>query len=186
MHVKHNRWCYALNSNSNRESGKYPFQSSEAWPQPLNTRLKYIYIYLFEFFYWLSAAVTEAKSHDEGGVAKRYQSLFVSLTTANPVLIDSSQHHQFFTFAEAQLRTRSGVVTQRPYRPEDRRQRSSQLQWSPQTTYDTNPGWVTMQCWWWITNYSLSQTKKTTGAFLVLTTPTGALGWESGEKSFFF
>lgn len=55
------------------------------------------------------------KSHDEGGVANRHQPLFVSLTTANPVLIDSPQHHEFLPFAEAELRTCSSVVTQRSY-----------------------------------------------------------------------
>lgn len=32
MHIKHNRWCYALNSNCNRACVKYPFQSSAALP----------------------------------------------------------------------------------------------------------------------------------------------------------
>lgn len=52
MHVKQSRWCYALNSNTNWASVKYPFQSSGASPQPLNTRLKYrsIYIHFVVFF----------------------------------------------------------------------------------------------------------------------------------------
>lgn len=63
-------------------------------------------------------------SHDEGCVANRYQSLFVSLTAANPVLIDASQHQELLPFAEAELRTASTVVTQCSYRPENRQQRN--------------------------------------------------------------
>lgn len=103
-----------------------PFQSSGASPQPLNTRLKYICFYLFIFFNWLSAAVMVPKSHDEGGVADRYQPLSVSLTTADPVLVDPSQHQQFLPFAEAELRTGSRVVAQRSYWPEDTQQRCPQ------------------------------------------------------------
>lgn len=32
MHIKQNRWCYTLNSNTNQTSMKYPFQSSGASP----------------------------------------------------------------------------------------------------------------------------------------------------------
>lgn len=65
-----------------------------------------------------SAEVTVLTSHDERGVANRYQPLLVSLTTSNPILIDASQHHQLFAFAEAELRTGSGVVTQHSNGPE--------------------------------------------------------------------
>lgn len=57
-------------------------------------------------------------SHDERGVANRYQPLHFSLTTSNPILIHASQHHQLFAFAEGELRTGSSVVTQRSNGPE--------------------------------------------------------------------
>lgn len=124
MKAKLSRWHYALNSNCNQTSVKYPSKSSATSPQPLNTHPKYRYSYMYIFYmylfllYWMRAELLVPTSHDEGGVANRYQPLLVSLTTTNPVVIDASQHHEFLPFAEAELRTLSCVVTQHPNGPE--------------------------------------------------------------------